>query len=75
MDDKWQPCALLCLLLENNKGLSHETWSMFTSRREKLQMIISFRLVGCFGFSGPLSQYFSLYGAASQRGGERGEKG
>ena len=33
------------------------------------------RLVGCFGFNGPLRQYFSLYRAASQREGEREEKG
>ena len=32
-------------------------------------------LVGCFGFIGPLRQYFSLYRAVSQREGERGEKG
>ena len=32
-------------------------------------------LVGCFGFSGPLRQYFSLYRAVSQREGEREEKG
>ena len=31
-------------------------------------------LVGCFGFNGPLSQYFSLYRAVSQREGERKEK-
>ena len=31
-------------------------------------------LVGCFGFSGPLRQYFSLYRAVSQGEGERGEK-
>ena len=31
-------------------------------------------LVGCFGFKGPLIQYFSLYGAVSQREGERREK-
>ena len=30
-------------------------------------------LVGCFGFSGPLRQYFSLYRAVSQREGEREE--
>ena len=29
-------------------------------------------LVGCFGFNGPLRQYFSLYRAVSQREGERG---
>ena len=26
-----------------------------------------YRLVGCFGFNGPLRQYFSLYRAVSQR--------
>ena len=31
-------------------------------------------LVGCFGFNGPLRQYFSLYRAVSQREGEKGEK-
>ena len=30
-------------------------------------------LVGCFGFNGPLRQYFSLYRAVSQREGESGE--
>ena len=30
-------------------------------------------LVGCFGLSGPLRQYFSLYRAVSQREGERKE--
>ena len=32
-------------------------------------------LVVCFGFNGPLRQYFSLYRAVSQREGEGGEKG
>ena len=32
-------------------------------------------LVGCFGFNGPLRQYFSLYRVVSQREGERGKKG
>ena len=31
-------------------------------------------LVGCFGFNGPLRQYFSLYQAVSQREGERRER-
>ena len=35
----------------------------------------NFWLVGCFGFNGPLRQYFTLYRAVSQREGERGEKG
>ena len=30
--------------------------------------------VGCFGFNGPLRQYFSLYRAVSQREGEREER-
>ena len=30
-------------------------------------------LVGCFGFNGPLRQYFSLYRTVSQREGERKE--
>ena len=35
----------------------------------------AFGLVGCFGFNGPVRQYFSLYRAVSQREGEREEKG
>ena len=31
-------------------------------------------LVGCFGFSGSLRQYFSLYRAVFQREGKRGER-
>ena len=31
-------------------------------------------LVGCFGFNGPLRQYFSLYRAVSQREGETRER-
>ena len=34
-----------------------------------------FWLVGCFGFNGPLRQYFSLYPPVSQSEGERREKG
>ena len=33
-----------------------------------------YTLVGCFGFNGPLRQYFSLYRAISQRQGERIEE-
>ena len=32
-------------------------------------------LNGCFGFNGPLKQYFSLYRAVFQREGDIGEKG
>ena len=31
-------------------------------------------VVGCFGFNGPLRQYFRLYRAVSKRKGERGER-
>ena len=31
-------------------------------------------LVGCFGFNGPLRQYFSLYRAVSQREGDKKRK-
>ena len=31
-------------------------------------------LVGCFGFNGPLRQYFSLYQAVSHRGRKKREK-
>ena len=34
-----------------------------------------YRLDGCFGFNGPLRQYFSLYRAVSQREGDREGKG
>ena len=39
-----------------------------------LKMSVWFWLVGCFGFNGPLRQYFSLYRAVSQREGERRER-
>ena len=35
---------------------------------------VSMLLVGCFGFNGPLRQYFSLYRAVSQREGEKRER-
>ena len=38
-------------------------------------VVIKVVIVGCYGFNGPLRQYFSLYRAVSQREGERGEKG
>ena len=40
----------------------------------QFEMFGPFWLVGCFGFNGPLRQYFSLYRAVSQREGERGER-
>ena len=38
------------------------------------EIVIYQGLAGCFGFNGPLRQYFSLYRAVSQREGERGER-
>ena len=43
-----------------------------TAMTDKASEILG--LVGCFGFNGPLRQYFSLYRAVSQREGERKEK-
>ena len=41
----------------------------------KIKLAITFHwLVGCFGFNGPLRQYFSLYLSISQREIDRGEK-
>ena len=53
--------------------------SMFMSSSLRLMSGANFPpfvawLVGCFGFSGPLRQYFSLYRAVSQREGEREER-
>ena len=44
-------------------------------QQQVLEIHINKELVGCFGFNGPLKQYFSLYRAVSQREGEREEKG
>ena len=40
-----------------------------------MELLAAYDLVGCFGFNGPLRQYFSLYRAASQREGDREEIG
>ena len=45
-----------------------------TTRPPQLVYVNNHWLVGCFGFNGPLRQYFSLYRAVSQRVGERGER-
>ena len=59
--------------------LYKESKSLFCFRggqggRGDLEKVIFFTLVGCFGFNGPLRQYFSLYPAVSQRGGEKEER-
>ena len=38
------------------------------------QTELTYWLVGCFAFSGPLRQYFSLYRAVSQREGKKKER-
>ena len=43
-------------------------------RTDHNSIILKLR-VGCFGFNGPLRQYFSLYRAVSQREGDREGKG
>ena len=54
-------------------------WGLFGHFFSRLSFLFSNSLslgwlVGCFGFNGPLRQYFSLYRAVSQREGERKEK-
>ena len=47
---------------------------LLTFFQQKISVYLVGWLVGCFGFNGPLRQYFSLYQAVSQREGERGER-
>ena len=60
---------------------SHQTCMdrLLRLAKQTLKMLVTLiscqGLVGCFGFNGPLRQYFSLYRAVSQREGEREEKG
>ena len=50
------------------------TKALISKSAGKVMAIVGWLLVGCFGFNGPLRQYFSLYRAVSQREGEREEK-
>ena len=54
--------------VNNSKEVAEKVFSF-------LSFFSFYWLVGCFGFNGPLRQYFSLYQAVSQREGEREEKG
>ena len=45
----------------------------FPEKVHKMITEVLYWLVGCFGFNGPLRQYFSLYRAVSQREGEEAE--
>ena len=58
---------LLQLMTEVSIQIVSKIWSSRSSRR----LYRNSWLVGCFGFNGPLRQYFSLYRAVSQRAGER----
>ena len=49
-------------------------WTFLLSSILSCLSLPLFGLVGCFGFNGPLRQYFSLYRAVSQREGERRER-
>ena len=50
-------------------------YTFFIVKKKLAQVILNLQLwIGCFGFNGPLRQYFSLYRAVSQREGERGER-
>ena len=71
---------------DSDEYTQHTTFNIKTDNRPKLSQICSYGifskglknefetavgwLVGCFGFNGPLRQYFSLYRAISQREGE-----
>ena len=56
-----------CLLYKMQHGLVDVDTSSYLRQGESW-------LVGCFGFNGPLRQYFSLYRAVSQKEGEREEQ-
>ena len=67
------PIAYTVLTLKAKKQTAKLT-SVIFQKNVSLSYIIRW-LVGCFGFNGPLRQYFSLYRAVSQRERDRGEKG
>ena len=72
----------ICILSE--KEAHEKFYGMFVNTSGKydshistdrcMEYLVKDWLVGCFGFNGPLRQYFSLYRAVSQREGERKEK-
>ena len=64
----------VCLPSANHRQYSSQT-KYYKKNLQTLWFIcLSGWLIGCFGFNGPLRQYFSLYRAVSQREGERGKK-
>ena len=63
-------------LFENKPNMIPSFGIRISSEFENINLDLdNIWLVGCFGLSSPLRQYFSLYRAVSQREGERGEKG
>ena len=84
----WQ--TALCRFLEacsktknkkncENKGIRLKGNSLYTYKQTKLSFIgfnyLYVKSCCCFGFNGPLRQFFSLHQAVSQREGEIGKKG
>ena len=67
-----------CLTLSEQAVLHSQYDKYYTSSPKVKNVAAQIRtlkwLVGCFGFNGPLRQYFSLYRAVSQREGERRER-
>ena len=55
-------------------GAGGGVWTFFLTSILSFYFLPLFGLVGCFGFNGPLRQYFSLYRAVSEREGERRER-
>ena len=70
----FEPLKFYCMLpdwVSNPGPLTNESGALPIALRGPA----SGCLVDCFGFNGPLRQYFSLYRAVSQREEEREEKG
>ena len=64
--------------LHSEDSLMHYTWRTSNYLFELFLTLLggpeNSWLVGCFGFNGPLRQYFSLYRAVSQRERDRRER-
>ena len=75
----WDPAPLhhpttpLWTLKHARPSYIRNVQTLFNCSCERNHVIVGW-LVGCFGFNGPLRQYFSLYRAVSQSEGERGER-
>ena len=67
------PRIMKCHIIFNMIEFSEDKEVHISVLRRRFALMILF-LVGCFGFNGPLRQYFSLYRVVSQREGEREER-